>query len=61
VEDLKVDAKSVNKKNQLLARIIELNRALGSDVTEAFYKEYSLDTLELELEILEKLVDEESC
>jgi hypothetical protein len=49
----------VTRKSQLIKRITEMSRLLGSDVVESFYEDYETDALEIELELLENLLDEE--
>lgn len=56
---MRPDETRPTKKRQLIHRIIDLNRILGSNVTELFYEDYEINALEDELEHLEELIEED--
>lgn len=56
---MRPDETRITRKRQLIHRIIDLNKVLGSDVTELFYDDYDINALEAELEYLEDLAEDE--
>lgn len=57
---MRPDETKPSKKRQLIHRIVELNKVMGSAVTELYYEDYEIPSLEHELEQLEELIEEEA-